>query len=56
MQIVYMAEILRSDVKTTRGDCSVTEVVRKMNPLDVGSTVVVQARRSIGRRSNHAQR
>jgi predicted transcriptional regulator len=56
LQIVYMAEIMRSDVKTTRGDCTVTEVVQKMNPLDVGSTVVVQAWRSIGRRSNHAQR
>ena len=54
MQIVYMAEIMRSDVKTTRGDCTVTEVVQKMNPLDVGSTVVVQARRSVGRRPNHA--
>jgi len=54
LQIVYMAEILRSDVKTTRGDCSVTEVVQKMNPLDVNSTVVVQARRFVGRRPNHA--
>ena len=47
-QMVYVKEIMRSDVKTARPDSSVREVVEKMNRFDIGSIIVIQERRPVG--------
>jgi len=47
-ELVYVKEIMRSDVKTARPDSSVREVVGKMDRLDIGSIIIVQGRRPIG--------
>ena len=47
-ELVYVKEIMHSDVKTARPDSSVKEVVEKMNRFDIGSIVIVQKRRPIG--------
>ena len=46
--MVYVKEIMRSDVKTARPDSSVREVVEKMNRFDIGSIIVVQNGRPVG--------
>ena len=43
--MVYVKEIMRSDVKTARPDSNVREVVEKMNRFGIGSIIVVQERR-----------
>jgi CBS domain-containing protein len=47
-ELVYVKEIMRSDVKTARPDSSVREVVGKMDRFDIGSIIIVQGRRPIG--------
>jgi CBS domain-containing protein len=47
-EVVFVKELMRSDVKTARPDSSVREVVAKMNRFDIGSIVIVQERRPIG--------
>jgi CBS domain-containing protein len=46
--MVYVKEIMRSDVKTIRPDANVREVVEKMNRFGIGSIIVVQERRPVG--------
>jgi CBS domain-containing protein len=46
--MVYVKEIMHSDVKTARPDASVREVVEKMNRFNIGSVVIVQEKRPIG--------
>ena len=43
--MMYVKEIMRSDVKTARPDSTVSEVVEKMNRFGIGSIIVVQERR-----------
>jgi CBS domain-containing protein len=43
--MMYVKEIMRSDVKTARPDDNVRDVVEKMNRFDIGSIIVVQERR-----------
>jgi len=47
-QMVYVKEIMRSDVKTARPDSNVREVVEKMNRFGIGSIIVVQDARPVG--------
>jgi len=47
-EMMYVKEIMRSDVKTARPDSSVREVVEKMNRFGIGSIIVVQERRPVG--------
>jgi len=47
-QMVYVKEIMRSDVKTARPDSNVREVVEKMNRFGIGSIIVVQDGRPVG--------
>jgi CBS domain-containing protein len=47
-ELVYVKEIMHSDVKTARPDSSVREVVGKMDRFDIGSIIIVQGRRPIG--------
>ena len=47
-EMMYVKEIMRSDVKTARPDSTVSEVVEKMNRFDIGSIIVVQERRPVG--------
>ena len=46
--MVYVTELMRSDVKTIRPDANVREVVEKMNRFGIGSIIVVQERRPVG--------
>ena len=46
--MVYVKEIMRSDVKTIRPDANVREGVEKMNRFGIGSIIVVQERRPVG--------
>ena len=47
-ELVFVKEIMRSDVKTARPDSAVSHVVEKMNRFDIGSIVIVQEKRPIG--------
>jgi len=47
-EMVYVKEIMHSDVKTARPDSAVSDVVEKMNRFDIGSIVIVQEKRPIG--------
>ena len=47
-EMVYVKEIMHSDVKTARPDSAVSHVVEKMNRFDIGSIVIVQEKRPIG--------
>lgn len=47
-ELIYLKEIMQTNVKTAHADSTVKEVVEKMNRFNIGSIVIVQEERPIG--------